>query len=189
MASGIAGFVLVGGASSRMGRDKALLPLGEQTMAQRVAAAVQEAAGSVTLVGDPQRYGGLGYAVIADPVSGFGPVAGIAAAVNAGAEWNLVVACDMPAVTADFLRALLDTARASECDCILPVGPSGRPEPLCAVYHRRCLAPLQQALRNQVHKVMLALSGARVQKFPVGAEQYLANLNTPDEFDMFKGRG
>ena len=49
-----------------MGRDKALLPFRGGALAQSVAQAVSEAAGSATLVGDPARYSGLGYPVIPD---------------------------------------------------------------------------------------------------------------------------
>src|ERR1700686_3791867 len=68
------GFVLAGGASSRMGRDKALLAYGETTLLEHVARAVRDAVGSVTLIGGPDRYGELGYAVFRDIVPGCGPL-------------------------------------------------------------------------------------------------------------------
>ena len=72
----------MGGRSSRMGRDKALLPFRGGALAQSVARAVSATAGSVTLVGDPERYGGLGYAVIADIYPGEGPLGGILTALG-----------------------------------------------------------------------------------------------------------
>src|SRR5437763_12141966 len=103
-----AGFVLVGGASSRMGRDKARLPFRGRTLVEHIAAAVAEAAGSVTLVGAPERYQSLGLPIIPDTRPGEGPLAGILAALGASqAGWNLIAACDMPVISAPFLKSLL----------------------------------------------------------------------------------
>src|SRR5260370_42365165 len=55
-----AGYILVGGKSSRMGQDKAFLPFGNTTLVQHVAETVRAAAGSVTLIGDPANYSDLG---------------------------------------------------------------------------------------------------------------------------------
>jgi len=181
-----AGFVLVGGRSSRMGRDKALLPFRGGTLAGHVAAAVAEAAGSVTLVGDPREYGFLGLPVIPDRLRGAGPLAGIQAALDASkAGWNLVVACDMPGVNAGFLARLLEAARSTQADCLLPAGRSGLPEPLCAVYHRRCLPVIGAALARRVRKVTDALAGLDVRMWPVDTGEWLANMNTPQEWERF----
>lgn len=181
-----AGFVLVGGNSSRMGRDKARLPMGGGTLVERVAEAVSAAAGSVTLVGAPERYAGLGLRVLADTRPQAGPLAGIHTALSASpAAWNLIVACDMPGISASFLSALLAAAEASAADCLLPAGPSGLPEPLCAVYHARCLDSIEAALDRGVRKVTEGLSDLRVATWNVAESGWFQNVNTPEEWAQY----
>src|SRR5438552_7752315 len=104
-----------------MGRDKASLPFDGGTLAGAVARTVEAAAGSAILVGNP----GLGG--IADLYPGEGPLGGILTALHhTTAEWNLIVACDMPELTSSFLRDLLARAETAACDVLLPCGPGGR---------------------------------------------------------------
>ena len=178
-----AGYVLTGGRSSRMGRDKALLPFRGGTLAQRVARAVAEAAGSATLVGEPDRYQGLGFPVISDLYPGEGPLGGIITVLrHTPADWNMVTACDMPAISAELLRPLLETAERSDADALVPVGPSGRLEPLCAVYHRRIAAELEGEFSAGVRKVAAALDRVRAIRFPVLEVSCFQNVNTPEEW-------
>ncbi|HWR51400.1 MAG TPA: molybdenum cofactor guanylyltransferase [Bryobacteraceae bacterium] len=175
-----AGFVLAGGASSRMGRDKALLPWLGSTLVEVVAARVFEAAGSVTLVGPPDRYSDIPIAMVPDLRPGLGPLAGIETALEqTAADWNLILACDMPAVTTAFLRELLDRAERLNPDCLAPIVPSGRLQPLCAVYHRRCLEPFRAALDSGTRSITDALGTIAVLRHPVDTETLFANLNTP----------
>ena len=177
-----AGFVLVGGRSSRMGRDKALLDWHGMPLAQHVAQAVLQAAGSVMLIGDPDRYGGLGYEVRPDECPGLGPAGGVATALRLGrAEWNLIVACDMPKISPEALRLLLDRTRTSQANCIVPVASNCDLEPLCAVYHARCLGPLDRAIRANRLKMkdLVVELGADL---VAGLEPlWLANFNTPED--------
>ena len=180
---GRAGFVLVGGNSARMGRDKALLPYGGATLAEHVAARVRAAAGSVALVGDSERYRALCLPVTPDLHPGRGPLAGIQAALQASnARWNLIVACDMPALTTEFLLSLLDRAEACRAPCLAPVSPAGRPEPLCAVWGRDCLAAVGAALRRNVRKMTEALEAVRALYWPVAEAAWFENLNTPRDW-------
>ena len=182
-----AGFVLVGGNSSRMGRDKALLPYRDTVLVEHIAREVEAAAGSVTLVGAPERYRGLGRPVIPDLRPGGGPLGGIEAALSASVEdWNLIVACDMPGVAAPFLTVLLAEAGRAGGDCLLPLSGPGRPEPLCAVYHLRCLAAIRGALEANVRKVTEALAGVRVVHWEAPEPGWADNLNTPGDLQSHR---
>ena len=95
-----------------MGRDKALLPFKGRTLVECVASEVHAVTGVVTLVGNINRLSYLSYPVIEDIFPGRGPFSGIQAALTVSrAEWNLIVACDMPEVTSDFLRKIVERAK------------------------------------------------------------------------------
>ena len=181
--------MLAGGKSSRLGRDKALLPVGGGALAGHVAATVAAAAGSVILIGDPQKYGHLGYTVLPDRKPGSGPLGGIESALSyTAADWNLVLACDMPGISAAFLRGLLEAAERAGADALAPAGPTGRLEPLCAVYHRRCRETLGRALEAGVRKITDALAGLKVARLAVDDAAGFENLNTPEEWDRYHTR-
>jgi len=176
-----AGFVLAGGRSSRMGQDKALLPWKGSTLIESVAREVFQAAGNVTLIGPPELYGKLGFAVIPDKFEGCGPLGGLHAALSAtSGEWNLLVACDMPAVTHELLEELLAAAEASGADALVPQTPAGL-EPLCAVYHARLLTAVESAIHSKRLKMHDFVSTIHARLWPAPEPGLFRNLNTPEE--------
>jgi molybdopterin-guanine dinucleotide biosynthesis protein A len=180
------GFVLAGGASSRMGRDKALLAYRETTLVEYIAQVVLDAVGSVCVIGDPDRYAQVGSAVYQDQIPGCGPLGGIYTALTVSeTDWNLIVACDMPGVSARALKALTNPEAKSGHDCVMALGPKGEPEPLCAVYHRRCLAVLQRAIREKRFKMRDLVPELKTELRPLEATA-LANVNTPAEWAEFE---
>lgn len=189
-----AGYVLTGGRSSRFGDNKALARIAGKPMAVHVADQILPACQQVTLVGAAAVYGGLGLPVVEDSVEGFGPVAGILAALEStAAGWNQIVACDMPNVTAEFSEWLFQRAEAGDADAVIPRDDDGRPQPLCAVYERSVAAPLRQALEAGTRKVTMALDGITIDY--VAAEEYgsldpngemLLNVNRPGDLAKYR---
>ena len=104
------------------------------------------------------------------------------------AEWNLIVACDMPEIAADFLIRLLEEAARSRAVALIPAGPSGMPEPLCAVYHRSCRAALEQAFAGGVRKITDALAGVATVRLSVPEAFYFQNVNTPDDWSGYAAK-
>ena len=178
--------MLVGGRSSRMGRDKALLPYRGLPLAKWIASAVAQSAGNATLVGSTELYSGVGLPVISDLFPGEGPLGGILTALShSNAGWNLSVACDMPEIDAGLLTRLLDRARQSEADVLLPVTAEGRPQPLCAVYRRSSLGPLETAFSAGTRKVTTALTGVRCLRLPMEEVSQFQNVNTPEDWAAY----
>ena len=182
-----AAWILVGGRSSRMGSDKARADSDGRALALRVADKAAAVCGTVSLVGSPAIYGDLGLPVIADRLPGQGPLAGIDAALMASAaDLNLIIACDMPALDENLLEQLL----MADGDCAVPRHDDGKIEPLCAVYRRRCLPVVREALESGVRKVTDALRlledrGLAIRYIRVSSPASFANLNTPEDWRRY----
>src|SRR5262252_1043172 len=107
-------FVLAGGRSSRMGSDKALLSLGEQTMLEHALRTVKQVTPNVRIVGPSTRYGQFGE-VVDDIYEGCGPLGGIHAALSGtNTDFNLVLSVDMPQMNSFFLKWLVQQAGDGE---------------------------------------------------------------------------
>jgi len=165
-----------------------MLPFHGVPLARSMAGLVERAAGSVVLVGRPELAVAAGYPAIPDRYPGEGPLGGILTALaHSTADWNLVVACDMPSLSAEFLAALLDAAEPAGAAALLPVGSGGRPEPLCAVYHRRDLAPLERAFARGTRKILAAVEEAEIEVrlWPVSDAGVFQNVNTPEDWERW----
>jgi molybdopterin-guanine dinucleotide biosynthesis protein A len=142
------GIVLAGGASSRMGRDKALLELGGMTLLEAAVESVSTICEEVIIAGGNrpfQRLPNPSAIWVRDPPGAAGPVAGLAAGLAAASHHTcLVVACDMPFLNTRLLSHLLDSADG--CDAAVPLA-GGGPQPLHAAYSRNCLPTVEALLR------------------------------------------
>ncbi len=184
-------FVLTGGRSTRIGTDKALLPFGDGTLALWMAKIVKGVSQDVTLIGSREKYFSLGLPVEEDVFPGRGPLGGIhAALVHSRQAPSLVVGCDLPYLSKEFLGFLVELAHSSGADVVVPESPGLGLEPLCAVYAPSCLAPMEDALQRGESKVQVLL--ARLRLRVVKHEEWLpydpqgrlfCNLNTLAEYE------
>ena len=179
--------VLAGGQSRRMGRDKALLPLGDQTLIERVIAAARPLACPCFIVGDPATYTHLGLPVHPDRDPGLGPLCGLHTALGQTAAPVLLLACDLPFLTPDFLDHLVD--RRGPHQAVVPYTAAGL-QPLCALYEPSCLAAIETAIqagqlgmRSLLHNLNLDLVREKDWR-PYDEHGLLfANLNAPEEYE------
>ena len=192
----LSGFALAGGDSTRMGQNKALLELGGEPLIVRTARLVgRVVASAAVVVGPTVAYRQLGLEVLDDDWPGAGPLGGIATALRfSRAEWNLVLACDLPYLTKPWLDFLVGSARKSDADAVVPVNFEGV-EPLCAMYHKRCEAALRSALEKGIRRVTEGLAELCIERIEPGDWQafdpggYLfKNMNSPADYEEAKRR-
>ncbi|MGH9582163.1 MAG: molybdenum cofactor guanylyltransferase [Bryobacteraceae bacterium] len=179
-----AAFVLAGGRSSRMGRDKALLGRGSRSLIEEVAATVAIVAGNVTLVGAPERYRALGFDCLPDLRPGCGPLGGVETALAAGrGEFNLIAACDMPGIRTSWAHALLRAASETGALCAAARDTAGRIHPLCAVYRTGCLPAVRAMLDAGRFKLLSLLEEVNAIAIDIGGKPW--NLNTPQDWNAW----
>lgn len=176
----ISGFVLAGGRSSRLGRDKTMLPWppnafaagNNQTLLQHSIARLQSVCATVSICADRDDFAFEG-AIIPDALPGSGPLGGIVAALeHSTTDWNLMLAVDLPFLPVEVLQSLVAIACPGEktgaasspsslrpAACVLPEL-DGLPQPLCGLYHRALAQGLRAALEAGQFKVMTALQEA-----------------------------
>jgi len=188
----VEGFILVGGASSRMGRDKSRLMLGSQTTVERIAEAMSEVATRIQLVGghdDRNRFES-----VPDMADSWGPLGGIQAALHATeAAWCMVIACDLPFVSGGLLRRLLElrSNKTEDFDAVVPIQADEYPQPLCAVYQRLpCLDAADQSIGKGDHSPRALLDRVNTRYVPFariadlsGASNFFFNINTPENYE------
>ncbi|MEW4431628.1 molybdenum cofactor guanylyltransferase [Paenibacillus pabuli] len=143
------GIILAGGLSSRMGSNKALLPLDGSIVLEHVASAIAPAVSRVIVAAGPNvdAYQALGYTCVEDGYPGKGPLAGLHAALEASeTEWNLVCACDLPLIQPSFFTTLQRLAASDKTHRAIVPRLEGRVHPLVGIYHIDVLPSLEQCL-------------------------------------------
>jgi molybdenum cofactor guanylyltransferase len=184
----IAAFILAGGRSLRMGEDKAFMELAGKPLIVRAVDVAREAVRDVKIVGDPLKFAAFG-PVIEDVYRDRGPLGGIHAALtNSAAEWNLILAVDLPFVPAQFLKYLLARAESSEATVTVPsVGKHF--QPLCAVYRKAFVCVAERSLsegKNKIDQLFPKVIVCAVSEEEIVANGFDAsifrNLNSPEEW-------
>jgi molybdopterin-guanine dinucleotide biosynthesis protein A len=184
--------ILAGGRATRFdGRDKSALLVDGATILDRQLAALATVSDDLLIVGAAAfaREQGMRATArcIADIVPGCGPLGGLHAALTAARhDVLLLVACDMPFVTAAFAEYLLSLA--GEADAVVPRSERGY-HPLCAVYTRACLEPAAARLADRRLKMRELIDEVRIRVVPPeeirrfgDPDRLLANVNTPADF-------
>ena len=177
-------WVLAGGLSSRMGRDKAMLQREGITLLESTVDKLASVVQSTTVMGPPGRYPFLKVPVVADLIPGCGPISGLHTALTlTHSDWNLLVACDMPNLTIHMLGGMLDEVAATNSKCLVAQDLHGGMHPLCAVYHRDLLPVVADCIQHKWFKLQDLLKKIDAQPFSITDDSLLANVNTPAQWE------
>jgi len=179
--------ILAGGRARRLGgRDKSRLVIGGRTILARQLDVLQRVVTRIVIVANaPEQYTDAGVPVLPDAVPGSGSLGGIYTALADAQGPVLILACDMPFVTAPFLARVIEAGR--EADIAIPRGHDGY-QPLCANYAPACAGPLLRRIEQGALKVVDLLADVRVRE--LGPDEIapfdpdgllLLNVNTADD--------
>jgi len=187
----VQGFVAAGGPSSRMGRDKALLPWGSSTLLGHAIERVAAACGDATVLCGPQARFEDQARVVIDRYPGRGPLAALHAALDATeSEHVLLLAVDMPRVPVALLEHL--AASADSGDVVVPRS-GNRVEPLCATYSARCLEHVHRSIEAGQNKmtsfweslVVCEIGELELRRFGDPAALFV-NVNAPRDYEALR---
>jgi molybdopterin-guanine dinucleotide biosynthesis protein A len=185
----VEGFILVGGASSRMGTDKARLSLGGQQFVERIARALRSIAEHVSVVGDKNLDAQWNWPNVPDVHANWGALGGLHAALSATrSRWAAIVACDLPFVNGELFVRLASLRQ--DYDAVVPLQPDNRRQPLCALYRAAACTELAgqmiacgerrpRALLDQVRTRFVAPQELADLS---GSQEFFSNINTPEDY-------
>lgn len=189
----IAGFILVGGESRRMGTDKARLRLNGRSFVERIVEEISAVTASVTIVGSNaaalQLRESTNLSSALDVYPQWGALGGVHAALAAcRANWALVVACDFPFVTRELFARLASVREGFEA--VAPIQKDSIPQPLCTLYRvEPCLSRTVELIESGERKP-IALLQSVITRWILFSEladlqhsnNLFDNINTPQDY-------
>ncbi|AZU64654.1 molybdenum cofactor guanylyltransferase [Neobacillus mesonae] len=189
-----AAIILSGGKSSRMGTNKSLLKINNKMNIERIRDKIKPVFDDIILVtNDSQAYEFLGVKMTGDQYPGMGPLAGLHAGLEASShEVNLVVACDMPFVSAELAEIMVSYCR--DVDAVVPVV-DGKEHPLFAVYKKDLAAAAAKCIKEGRRRMKHLLDDVRVRYVTendftdfndIEIQRIFFNMNHPQDYEDAK---
>ena len=171
--------LFAGGASRRMGTDKALLPWRGSTLVRYLAAELDFFSEKLLSAQQPSLLPGADWRLVPDLRPGCGPLGALESVLSAmRSDAALCVACDLPFFTRELGQAMLRAFREG-ADCLICRDETGRVHPVCAIYRRKALPVVTGQLQAGDFRMMHLLANLKTDHFSVAAAQ-MQNANTPE---------
>jgi len=183
--------IQAGGQSTRMGRDKGLVPFANGTLLEFILSQVEAYKRDTFIISNQVKdYLQFGLPVYSDVIPGIGALGGVYSALyHAQTEYVLLLAVDMPFLNRKLLDYLLEEANGKDV-AIPKVSDKGFLEPFRAVYSRRCLEPIQKMIDNGNRRVISFFDLVTVRviepdEIKLFDPQFVSffNLNTPEDLE------
>ena len=176
--------ILAGGLGTRMGNtEKGLIHVGTATIVEILLEKLSPLFEDVFLVTKtPDKYYHLGIRVETDVLSARSSLTGIHSAIHHAKKSHVfVTACDMPFLNTRVVDLLLSKMKDYPPDVVIPVLDEKRYQPLCSIYSKRCLAPIEEQILREDFKIIRFFPKVKVVEVP----QTELILQDPDLFSFF----
>jgi len=191
----VSGIILAGGQNKRFGgREKAFITIQGRSILDHIYGLFQELFDDIILVtNNPVAYLKWDLNIVTDLFALRGSLTGIHAGLFYAANPHVfVAACDTPFLHKTLVGSLLDSVKP-ELDIVIPCTDDGF-EPLCAVYSKRCLVPIEQQLQRKALKIDLLFNKVRLKKILAPELRQsdpkllsFFNINTPEDLERARG--
>lgn len=184
------GIILCGGKSCRFGKDKGMCYLGDQLMIQYSIDTLQKIFKSIIISSNDKEYAKLGYLTVEDQIKDIGPIGGILAALNiSDTEDNMIISCDMPLLTTELIKYILENRGNS-----LAATPviDKFPEPLCSYFNKNALPKIKNFISYGNYKMLKLLEFLDYKKIEIDKSLSFFNpdlfLNVNDQEQYVKAK-
>ncbi len=177
--------ILAGGKSSRMGKDKSLLPINGVPMIQHIYSQLAPYFKEILVATDNTKlFDFLDIKIVNDHETCRGPLAGISAGLEASKyDINFMVACDIPDI--DIKTVCMMIKEAEGYDGVIPTTKGGYMEPMFAIY-RKCMLPaVRQTLLCGENKILKVFPYCNIKYMNLGKADWLRNLNTENDYTEY----
>lgn len=182
----LTGIILAGGQSSRMGSEKGLVIFQGKPLIRYALDVLSPLCDEILISTNSESYNSLGYKVIPDKIAGIGPMGGIySCLIISKNDLNLVLSCDMPYITDEIFRLLLENM--GQAVISIPWYKDEYYEPLCGVYHKDVISSLLSYIKKNNFKLPnlfkeIAFAPLNVSNLnPPLSSNYFFNINKPDD--------
>lgn len=183
------GIILAGGKSSRMGKDKSFILFSGRPLIEVLIDKISPLFKDLIIVTNkPYLYQKYDIRTEVDIVKDSGPLAGIyTGLVSSRDSYNFIFACDMPFLNQDLIQYMVEETKGGDYDVVVPEY-KGRLQPLCAIYSKKCIEPIENELSRNNLKIrdflqyvkVRVINEKEISRF-ISSQSLFANINTPQD--------
>jgi molybdopterin-guanine dinucleotide biosynthesis protein A len=182
------GILLAGGKSSRMGKEKGSLKLGNQFLYEYPLQVLEACCENILISSCNPSLPRAPHPLVCDEISGLGPLGGIYSCLKySSTELNVILSYDMPGINVPLIHYLLTEAKGY--DVVVPALIEHQPEPLCGVYRKSALPVFEACIQQKEYAVHKALRKSRSkvliihQHMDFWHPELFININTREDLE------
>ena len=179
-------YILAGGKSRRLGRNKALVELYGQTIIEKVISAIPTRKENIKIVTSTfQTFHFLKLKMISDIHPGLGPIGGVhAGLVDSTFDFNFFLACDLPLISTGVVQTVLDSHAGQD---IFGISTKNGLEPLCAIYSKGCISAIEKQMKVKDYSLHTLFETVPSEFIKIEDSNILFNLNTTQDLEDLRG--